>query len=102
MREISLQTTKTTQNRTLPPDRTRPDPTPIQDKKHSHHTFTQPNNHTKPPNTNPKNQAHGPRLVAEKFQGADGVADRVIELSIQIMLEVRGCAVGWMLGEGAL
>jgi hypothetical protein len=27
--------------------------------------------------------------VAEKFQGADGVADRVIELSIQIMLEVR-------------
>lgn len=45
------------------------------------------------PTTQP--QAHGPRLVAEKFQGADGVADRVIELSIQIMLEVRYARTGF-------
>jgi 3-dehydroquinate synthetase len=35
-------------------------------------------------------EAHGPRLVRERFQGADGAADRVIELSIQIMLEELG------------
>lgn len=35
-------------------------------------------------------EAHGARLVDERFQGEDGVADRVIELSIQIMLEELG------------
>jgi len=35
-------------------------------------------------------EEHGSRLVKEKFQGKDGVADRVIELSIQIMLEELG------------
>ncbi|KAG5180242.1 hypothetical protein JKP88DRAFT_166645 [Tribonema minus] len=35
-------------------------------------------------------EAHGARLVRERFQGADPVADRVIELSIQIMLEELG------------
>mmetsp|Transcript_3229 Transcript_3229/g.9852 ORF Transcript_3229/g.9852 Transcript_3229/m.9852 type:complete len:433 (-) Transcript_3229:233-1531(-) len=33
---------------------------------------------------------HGPRVIAEKFQGADGVADRIIELGIQLMLEELG------------
>lgn len=33
---------------------------------------------------------HGRRLVRERFQNPDGVADRVIELSIQIMLEELG------------
>lgn len=35
-------------------------------------------------------EVHGPRLVRERFQGCDGAADRVIELSIQIMLEELG------------
>jgi 3-dehydroquinate synthetase len=35
-------------------------------------------------------ETHGPRLVRERFQGADPAADRVIELSIQIMLEELG------------
>ncbi|CAM9843620.1 unnamed protein product [Chrysoparadoxa australica] len=35
-------------------------------------------------------ESHGARLVKERFQGKDGVADRVIELSIQIMLEELG------------
>jgi 3-dehydroquinate synthase len=35
-------------------------------------------------------EAHGARLVRERFQGQDGVADRVMELSIQIMLEELG------------
>ncbi|CAM9767483.1 unnamed protein product [Pylaiella littoralis] len=35
-------------------------------------------------------EMHGPRLVRERFQGADGVSDRVIELSVQIMLEELG------------
>lgn len=53
-----------------------------------------PHNQPHKKNNTPKHQiptqqqTHGPRLVAEKFQGGDGVADRVIELSIQIMLEV--------------
>jgi 3-dehydroquinate synthase len=35
-------------------------------------------------------ETHGARLVRERFQGVDSVADRVIELSIQIMLEELG------------
>lgn len=35
-------------------------------------------------------EAHGARVIAERFQGADSVADRIIELSIQIMLEELG------------
>ncbi|CAM9260300.1 unnamed protein product [Discosporangium mesarthrocarpum] len=35
-------------------------------------------------------EMHGPRLVQQRFQGSDGVADRVIELSVQIMLEELG------------
>eukprot|EP00180_Rhodochaete_pulchella_P000615 Plantae.Rhodophyta-Rhodochaete_pulchella.ctg14525.p1 GENE.Plantae.Rhodophyta-Rhodochaete_pulchella.ctg14525~~Plantae.Rhodophyta-Rhodochaete_pulchella.ctg14525.p1 ORF type:complete len:419 (+),score=64.51 Plantae.Rhodophyta-Rhodochaete_pulchella.ctg14525:179-1258(+) len=35
-------------------------------------------------------EEHGTRLIEERFQGQDGVADRVIELSIQIMLEELG------------
>lgn len=35
-------------------------------------------------------EVHGPRLVQERFQGNDGAAARVIELSIQIMLEELG------------
>ncbi|CAN0130357.1 unnamed protein product [Ectocarpus fasciculatus] len=35
-------------------------------------------------------ELHGARLVRERFQGADGVSDRVIELSVQIMLEELG------------
>uniref|UniRef100_A0A7S2Y0A6 3-dehydroquinate synthase domain-containing protein n=1 Tax=Fibrocapsa japonica TaxID=94617 RepID=A0A7S2Y0A6_9STRA len=35
-------------------------------------------------------EEHGERLVLEKFQGQDKVADRVIELSIEIMLEELG------------
>jgi len=35
-------------------------------------------------------EQHGARLVAERFQGSDHVADRVIELSIQTMLEELG------------
>jgi 3-dehydroquinate synthetase len=35
-------------------------------------------------------ETHGPRLVRERFQGADPAADCVIELSIQIMLEELG------------
>lgn len=33
---------------------------------------------------------HGKRLIQQRFQGRDNVADRVIELSIQIMLEELG------------
>lgn len=33
-------------------------------------------------------EMHGARIVEERFQGMDDVADRVIELSIQLMLEV--------------
>lgn len=32
----------------------------------------------------------GKRVIQERFQGSDGVADRIIELSIQIMLEELG------------
>lgn len=35
-------------------------------------------------------ERHGRRLIQERFQVEDGVADRVIELSIQIMLEELG------------
>ncbi|CAM9742532.1 unnamed protein product, partial [Phaeothamnion confervicola] len=35
-------------------------------------------------------ESEGPRLVAQRFQGRDGAADRVIELSVQIMLEELG------------
>lgn len=35
-------------------------------------------------------EQHGAQLVANKFQGSDGVADRVIHLSIEIMLEELG------------
>ncbi|CAM9308685.1 unnamed protein product [Choristocarpus tenellus] len=35
-------------------------------------------------------EVHGSRLVREQFQGSDGVADRVIQLSVQIMLEELG------------
>eukprot|EP00172_Hildenbrandia_rubra_P000121 Plantae.Rhodophyta-Hildenbrandia_rubra.ctg10555.p1 GENE.Plantae.Rhodophyta-Hildenbrandia_rubra.ctg10555~~Plantae.Rhodophyta-Hildenbrandia_rubra.ctg10555.p1 ORF type:complete len:423 (+),score=66.81 Plantae.Rhodophyta-Hildenbrandia_rubra.ctg10555:806-2074(+) len=33
---------------------------------------------------------HGERVIKEKFQGRDAVAERIIELSIQIMLEELG------------
>jgi 3-dehydroquinate synthetase len=33
---------------------------------------------------------HGRRVIDERFQSTDGVADRIIELSIQIMLEELG------------
>lgn len=35
-------------------------------------------------------QEHGAELVSQKFQGPDRVGDRVVELSIQIMLEELG------------
>jgi len=35
-------------------------------------------------------ESHGSRLIEEKFQGEDGVADQVIEKSIEIMLEELG------------
>lgn len=35
-------------------------------------------------------EAHGRRLVEQRFQGSDGVGRRVIELSVQIMLEELG------------
>jgi len=35
-------------------------------------------------------EEHGARLIAERFQGSDYVADRVIELAIELMLEELG------------
>eukprot|EP00171_Calliarthron_tuberculosum_P010896 IDg10896t1 len=35
-------------------------------------------------------EEHGARVISQRFQGADPAADRIIELSIQIMLEELG------------